>query len=381
MTKPATTRHHPLIERAIEIATADGSRATTVRGLVRYAIDHRPPVYPLPLDGGGLAVLRAVARLDWQECVARRKGDPERSRCRDDPAYRRGVLRRLRTQYRAECVAAAGVNDIPAWERCAAAAARIADRIVLLGGVRPADLPPCRIMLVPIDMDTALSLRVPLDRRGNDHAVSATSSAIYECDHTPPHYIWRDTGKEVDDRYLPAVARDGRARYVRASRDHYVPSSARIVGDTTIAYRVADRASSRVIVLESPVGTTWAADADGLMLRTVAGDDYHVTARDLLALEAGDSDWLGAAIERRHAADSAIAERVGAYSDLQAVWVSVADSLAAGNCEAGTLREAAILWRRVLRGVGEPGAIRADVLLAYRDDRYTRRAVLAAQRA
>jgi hypothetical protein len=63
------------------------------------------------------------------------------------------------------------------------------------------------------------------------------------------------------------------------------------------------------------------------------------------------------------------------------IWVSVADSLAAGNCEAVTLREAAILWRRVLRGVGEPGAIRADALLAYRDDAYTRRAVLAAQRA
>jgi len=61
------------------------------------------------------------------------------------------------------------------------------------------------------------------------------------------------------------------------------------------------------------------------------------------------------------------------------VWVTREDSIAAGNCDAGT-RQATSELRRKLGG--EIAAVRADYLLSYRDDAYTRRAVeRAANRA
>lgn len=62
---------------------------------------------------------------------------------------------------------------------------------------------------------------------------------------------------------------------------------------------------------------------------------------------------------------------------LASVWVGIDHSISAGNCRAGTEYMAAVM-RRKLRAVGDIGAVRADVLLLARDDRFTRRAIAAA---
>ena len=59
------------------------------------------------------------------------------------------------------------------------------------------------------------------------------------------------------------------------------------------------------------------------------------------------------------------------------VWVSFADSIASGNCVAGT-RSCADSLSRLLKATGELGAVRADWLLARRNDDFTRRACVAA---
>lgn len=63
---------------------------------------------------------------------------------------------------------------------------------------------------------------------------------------------------------------------------------------------------------------------------------------------------------------------------LNTVWVSVDDSLRAGNCDSATKQFAAKV-KSELGAVGELGAVRADVLLGLRSDHYARRAVAAAQ--
>lgn len=60
---------------------------------------------------------------------------------------------------------------------------------------------------------------------------------------------------------------------------------------------------------------------------------------------------------------------------LKAIFVSVQDSLAAGNCPAGTK----IFLNQVVQKFGRYAALRADLLLTIRDDFYVRRAILAAK--
>ena len=79
------------------------------------------------------------------------------------------------------------------------------------------------------------------------------------------------------------------------------------------------------------------------------------------------------AIERR----AAVAAGERQIQHPERVWVSIADSIAAGNCGAGT-RLCADMLLRLLGATGEVGAVRADWLLGRRNDEYTRRACIAA---
>ena len=54
-------------------------------------------------------------------------------------------------------------------------------------------------------------------------------------------------------------------------------------------------------------------------------------------------------------------------------YVSTDDSVAAGNCKPATDQFASEVWRQI--GASGPCAVRADIVLAIRDDSYTRRAV------
>lgn len=107
----------------------------------------------------------------------------------------------------------------------------------------------------------------------------------------------------------------------------------------------------------------------GYLVSMPRRDDYHSLAGSpkQAAKEAIAAWKKQAAIETKR-----IAENTG----LSTVWVSPADSLNAGNCLAITKDVADKIRRRL---GGNVGAVRADYLLAMRDDTYVRRAIRAAQ--
>lgn len=107
---------------------------------------------------------------------------------------------------------------------------------------------------------------------------------------------------------------------------------------------------------------------------------YHAPRNKSVKALTGD-DYANAMEQSRAAwaqQDISDAKRRDEMVMLRQVWVSAEHSRQAGNCDAGT-RAQEIALRRSLHASGEIGAVRADVLLAVRDDSFTRRAIAAAQ--
>jgi hypothetical protein len=98
-------------------------------------------------------------------------------------------------------------------------------------------------------------------------------------------------------------------------------------------------------------------------------DPRHIIARALMSFALRERD------RSQNARNKRIRDYVAEHSD--SIWVSVADSLAAGNCEAGT-RAALPAILASLNPVGDVGAVTAAHLLSVRDDSATRRAVAVA---
>jgi len=165
---------------------------------------------------------------------------------------------------------------------------------------------------------------------------------------------------EVGIDWLGAVARD-----VRASR--YGGSACLYRGETAVhshgytAY--VGRLGNRPI---------WYVEADRVG-RAVPWA-YHAPRSGATTRAAGIAAIRTAVHARRQQRKTTAIVRAEART-LAAIWVSPADSIAAGNCVPATEQYLAQLQREF----GAIGALRADVLLARRDDQYTRRAVRAAQ--
>jgi len=123
----------------------------------------------------------------------------------------------------------------------------------------------------------------------------------------------------------------------------------------------------------------WLEQSVGVQLREVDGwliRGYHVVAKSLEQARrlaaAARQRALSAAITARQAAQQ---KRISLQS-MRAMWLDTDDSIAAGNCQSATVQFAQSVWQRI--GASGPCAVRADVVLAVRDDLYTRRAVGAA---
>lgn len=124
---------------------------------------------------------------------------------------------------------------------------------------------------------------------------------------------------------------------------------------------------------------TWVEQSRGVSLKKVSGwliRGYHVQAAS------PDAARKKAAKARKKALDAAISLRMqrairrSNMRGLRHIWVSLQDSLDAGNC-----RPSSEAVRKQLVGqYGEIGGIRADALLQHRDDQWTRRAVAVAAR-
>lgn len=111
---------------------------------------------------------------------------------------------------------------------------------------------------------------------------------------------------------------------------------------------------------------------------------YDRTAKSLMLVDALSEQYhlkemrrgTDAARQVREALTAFRKRRAERISTLQPemVWVSVEDSLEAGNCRSETEKYAARLHAE-LGADGQLGAVRGDIILALRNDNYTRRAV------
>lgn len=136
------------------------------------------------------------------------------------------------------------------------------------------------------------------------------------------------------------------------------------------------------------VWVTWAVQGRGVSLGTQTGylvrGRYHVAAHaDTPRARARARAQYRASIVRRLETRADRARQRAESSEerriLARVWVTQDDSRAGGNCAPATEAYAEQLAGE-LGCEGELGAVRADVLLAHRDDMYTRRAVAAARK-
>ncbi|MCC6775659.1 MAG: hypothetical protein IT537_03325 [Hyphomicrobiales bacterium] len=141
--------------------------------------------------------------------------------------------------------------------------------------------------------------------------------------------------------------------------------------------RLYDWAAAIVHTYEVPAGLTINTDDDGVYLSAAGGEPYHLDLGEMVACIAAGS--LAPAVELARAAwgqrrieadDTSRADAVLAQRD---VYVTESDSIASGNCPRGTALFAALM-RRQLKPDGDIGAVSARLILAQRDDIFTRRA-------
>lgn len=120
----------------------------------------------------------------------------------------------------------------------------------------------------------------------------------------------------------------------------------------------------------------WAAQARGVGIRPQSGFLIRGYHSKRATLDAARREAAGA---RSRAADMARSKRAaaGLPAPLKSIYVDLADSLAAGNCETQSKNFARRAWGKI--GATAPTAVRADIVLRLRDDYFTRRAVSAAQ--
>lgn len=358
------------------VARYPDCRATTVRGMIRYARGHVPGRTPWLTRNDWLAQASARradpeakrARRDaWLARAHARRADPEAKRARQDAAYRRRYVRRLREEARR-------LNDPPtatlseitaAADSARARRHRVAeiDRLlhISLGAryrgnllrARYNDLPG---VLIPCGLDDGRGLGMPDIRMLGVNATFGPTRKSSDARHLPGKTEWR-LGSPVG--------------YMRAVHAHWMRSFG-VVAEEGRTLRAA--LHDREYVLRAPDRYSWAQDELGLMLRDVARGhvNYHVAASDVMA----GIDHIVARVEAsREARELAATRRAIERAELAGVWVCYRDSIAARNCPVGT-----DVWMRE-HGLGRDRHYRAVEVLDLAANgmaRYVRAAVRVA---
>ncbi len=123
----------------------------------------------------------------------------------------------------------------------------------------------------------------------------------------------------------------------------------------------------------------WIEQSTGVSLKTVDGyliRGYHVRAVcvERARKKAAKARTLAVAATIRER-QAKLTKRAG-LAALRGIYLSVEDSIAAGNCSSSTQQFAKRVWNEL--GASGPCAVRADLVISTRDDYYTRRALGAA---
>lgn len=323
--------------RLVALAQSRGSRATTRGGAKRFLLENLPE--PLP----GLVRLRTPAR--WGTVPA---GRSLAQHCDPHVARARALARRL----------SADSPGYPAWGQFAARAGHplTADVIEWLDELT---LEAWRNAAL-----NELLHRWPYRRSssgwaGGDHYIRLDIGDV------PGARGWSD---KVWSRNGQWSGTDSHARLTVTTRCLRAMAGRIVVGDliTLDCESVGPR----------EFRATWAEQSRGFDLKLVEGwiiRGQHVKASSLASAR------KKARRERNAQASNLWAERTrvaGLEQDLSRIQVTRADSLAAGNCKAGTQN----FIRSRLGFLKNADSIRADHLLAIEDSKFTRRAIAAARR-
>jgi hypothetical protein len=121
---------------------------------------------------------------------------------------------------------------------------------------------------------------------------------------------------------------------------------------------------------------TWIEQSTGVSLKTVDGyliRGYHVRAPGIESARKKAAAARHAALSATIRARSDARTKRARLAGYKSLWLTVEDSIAAGNCKPATDQFARQIWDRL--GASGPCAVRADVVLAARDDNYVRRAI------
>jgi hypothetical protein len=338
-----------LSNRVAAYAAAAGSTAKTTRGLLRVALAaarSKPSLMRRELGIAG--VPERVARLTTREQWRARKwtaGERMAARARDDKNFRRREI--IKIAWRRG-----------SFENLLDQIHRLPDRMADATNLRYSlpQLPPWAAV-VPADFAAADHAGARPCRRGKDAECRGCARST--------HFHHEDGEAEW---------RGGRPRrYTRAVNVTHVRSVAQISPDgRTAEYRLHET-DHRLV---TPDGYRWDIDRLGLRLVRIAdGADHHPDAMDLVRGVGGTVAALQTAHDARRAAELRARYSAAAQSaDPAQTWVSLADSVAAGNCPTGSRTFA------LNHGLDPRRHVRGDVLLrvANGEECRVRRAILQA---
>jgi len=309
-----------------------GSKAATVRGVVRFVQSNRAAVGRAVRSS--LWASPALRASEWKAAESRRLANPDAKRARADKAFRRRLLAGLRRREVRALAVGSGIAGM--LELIDGGAARRAEldevsRLRALATGKPGEA-----VKLPWAVDLGAE-RIPLGdwravvkaagvsgviMRGKD----ATIGPCFGASHGTHEAAYTDWSKGVS-----------KPRGVRAVHDNFVRSFGVVVEGGRVLEFVVHRTIGRV---ELPEGYLWGRDHNGLRVYRVASaaDDYHPSAADLLGWGSGAPGRLVALIEaNRGKREAARAAMVVEAARVAGVYVCLADSLRAGNCREGTL--------------------------------------------
>ena len=324
---------HPSLVRArAKFCGRGGCTAKTQTGIVRYAIAHRegPTVFDLGSDSLHpiyLTVERVPDRTHFCRYSERKirpelpQSERDARRAKNDPKFRRRWVADIRRQ--AEKLALVPMGTLA--EVTIASDSRT-DRVRQLSDLQKLAasagqklnyaIPKIPVGVL-IECDIALARRVgcKIDMTGKNASFQSTRGAS-KLFSAPGETEWKN-GCPV--------------KYTRATRDNYVRSFAVIRDARTLDYAL----HTREMRVELPVELAWDVDKNGLRAYRIDSirDDYHPEASDLLA---GVARIVAKLEENRTKRLTEEARLTAEKADAEGVYICLADSLRAGNCQAAS---------------------------------------------
>lgn len=315
--------------RMKEIVQLLGSKAETVRGVVRFVRDNRKDV--ARQIRVGLWQSQPLSVHDWARAVHVRKANPEAKRAAADKAFRRRYLAGLRRQEKRWLRVKPGLSGLldqinGANQRTAHLKEIAKLRSIVTGKEsQPAKLP---------DIESLGGVLIPLGNWREVVKVAKVSGVIMRGkDATMQETFRRSYG--IHEAAYTEWDKKGRPRGVRAVHDNFIRSCGVVVDEGRTLEFVIHDTKGRITL---PNEYVWDVDGNGLRAVCVDSrrDDYHIDAVDLLGDHPAEM-IVARLIANRTRRERFAAEHAVELAEVAGVFVCLADSLRAGNCRAGTM--------------------------------------------